>query len=350
MPALRCTRAGPRGVEGRVMRAWLVLVLLAGTAAAQPGGLGPQWTPDHGWATDINADFEARRDQMRREHQERVRKMDEDFDRDTNFMFGLWAVLAVVVLGAAIIGGAVRIRRDRRSPHAGIDPVSTYAPAIAAAPATVDITALRIGIDGRASKFVRTELEAIAKTYAGDDAETRARKLREVSVMLRRVRDSWIYGGADNEPMRPRADAFAAFARHVDEARTRVRKDAQAVIPPSATPVSLILVSVIVAARGELMTVTDLATGEDLRRALEAAAHRAADEILALEVIWVPDGEAQQISSLDLEAVYRKSELHPLEGAVVGKVFCKYCSGPFPAELVSCPHCGGPAPGRERRA
>jgi uncharacterized membrane protein len=237
------------------------------------------------------------------------------------------------------------IMHGRRRKQDSWTPPVEYVPAMRAAPGTIDVTALRIGIDGRASKFVRTELEAIEKTYADNTAETRARKLREVSVMLRRVRDSWVYGGADNEPLRPREEAFAVFAKHIDEARTRVKSAGP---PPAAVqgpPVSLILVSVIVVARGELMTVTDLATGEDLLRALESAAHRAADEILALEVVWSPE-----VSSIDLESVYRRSELHPLEGATVGKVFCTYCSGPFPAELVSCPHCGGPAPGRERRA
>ena len=292
------------------------------------------------------------------------------------------ALCAVVVfaIGVQVVSGARRQRNTEWTP-----PVE-YAPMIQASAGSIDVTTLRIGIDGRASKFVRTELEAFAKTYADNTPETRARKLREVSVMLRRVRDSWIYGGADNEPMRPPEEAFALFAKHVDEARTRVRR-----VPPQGTgsnpnpspphaggprslaslgpvareprtnpdaspphaggpPVSLILVSVIVVARGELMTVTDLATGEDLRRALESAAHRAADEILALEVVWVPDGEAQQVSSTDLEAVYRRAELHPLAGAAAGKVFCTYCNGPFPAELVSCPHCGGLAPGRERHA
>jgi hypothetical protein len=40
----------------------------------------------------------------------------------------------------------------------------------------------------------------------------------------------------------------------------------------------------------------------------------------------------------------------PFLASMTGKVFCPFCGGPFPAELVSCPHCGGPAPGRERIA
>src|SRR5690606_35074431 len=160
---------------------------------------------------------------------------------------------------------------------------------------------------------------------------------------------SWLYGGADNEPMRPRDEALAAVARHVDDARSRVKHPAK-ISTPLHPPASLVLVSIIVAARGELLSVTDLATGEDLRRALEAAAHRAPDDLIAVELVWVPSEPGATLTSLDIEAHYRTSELHPLPGAMVGKVFCTYCAGPFPGELVTCPHCGAPAPGREHRA
>lgn len=257
----------------------------------------------------------------------------------------MFAVLVILAVGAGLAFAVAERRRTRT----GWSPPVEYAQVIQAAPGAVDVCAIRIGIDGRASNFVRTELEAIAKTYSDGTPETRARKLREVSVMLRRVRDSWIYGGVDNEPMRGRGEAFATFARHVEAARTRLGGGAP-VTAPQGPPVSLILVSVIIAARGELMTVTTIGTGDELRLALEAASHRPADEILALEVMWVPDGDAQQVSSIDLESVYSRAELHPLDGVTAGKVFCTFCHGPFPAELVSCPHCGGIAPGREQRA
>jgi hypothetical protein len=52
------------------------------------------------------------------------------------------------------------------------------------------------------------------------------------------------------------------------------------------------------------------------------------------------------MSSMELEAKYPRPDLIPLQNALVGKVFCAYCGGPYPAELVSCPHCGAPAAGR----
>jgi len=59
-------------------------------------------------------------------------------------------------------------------------------------------------------------------------------------------------------------------------------------------------------------------------------------------------GVFRMVSSIELEAKYPRPELIPITNALVGKTFCTYCGGPFPAELVSCPHCGAPAPGLEK--
>lgn len=234
------------------------------------------------------------------------------------------ATAVIVLLVVIAIGGALAAARNR--------PDLTYdEPALLPPSGGFDVTVVRIGIDGRASTFVQTELEAIAKTYDVTQEESRARSLREITIMLRRVRDSWVYGGAANEPTRPRHDALAAYARLVDDAKSRPQQTATDPGEP------IILVSLVIASRGELMTLTDVATGEDLRRALEAALHRPASDLIAFDVSW------RSASSLDLEATYRASELHRLQGSIAGKKHCTFCGGPFPAELVSCPHCGAPA-------
>jgi uncharacterized membrane protein len=340
-----------------IVRVLVFLVLVAASAGAQPRDYGGgTWSPNSGW--DIPTGQE-QLDAVWQQHDERVRKMREDFEAskkrmDDDFastssvMWGFFVFLCVVLVISMIVSFVRSARRPRVQWQAmepsTPEPVSTQLAPVG----SIDVSVLRIAIDGRASKFVQTELAAIVKTYPGDTGESRARRLRELSITLRRVRDSWIYGGADNDPVRPRDEALAAVARHVDEARSRLKQPAAAT-PTSSTPaVGLILVSIIVAARGELLTITDLATGEDLRRALEAAVDRAAGDLLAVEVVWMPEESGRQLSSVDLEAHYRKAELHPLGGARVGKTFCTYCGGPFPMELVTCPHCGAPA--REARA
>jgi uncharacterized membrane protein len=222
---------------------------------------------------------------------------------------------------------------------------------------------LRIAVDGRARKFVQSELARIAKLADTNTDEGRALMLREVAMLLRRLRDAWVYGGAVNQEMGSMSAQHSVFQHHVDDARARFREETirneqgvtTSTAPAQYTPRSdegagLILVSIIVAARRELFTVETIGHGDDLRRALEAASQLTPDNLVAIEIVWQPSEDSDRLSSMELEAKYPRPELIPIQGALVGKTFCSYCGGPFPAELVSCPHCGAPAPGRERSA
>ncbi|MEP6859760.1 MAG: DUF1517 domain-containing protein [Deltaproteobacteria bacterium] len=220
----------------------------------------------------------------------------------------------------------------------------------------VDVSVLRVAIDGRARKFVQTELARIAKTSDTSTDDGRVAMLWEVSLMLRRLRDAWIYGGAVNEAMGDIDREKSIFDHYVDDARVRFREetianeqgvksgtDASHYVPRSDEGAGVILVSIIIAARRELFTVNEIASGNDLRAALEAASSLTAETLVAVEIVWQPSEDSDRMSTIELEAKYPRPELLPIAGALVGKTFCKYCGGPFPAELVSCPHCGAPA-------
>jgi uncharacterized membrane protein len=224
---------------------------------------------------------------------------------------------------------------------------------------SVDVSVLRIAVDGRARKFVQTELKQIAGTTDTSTKDGRTAMLRQVALLLRRLKDAWVYGGAINEPMRDLGAAKPVFDRYVDDARSRFREETvrneqgqkTAAASSSYTPRSdegagLILVSIIVAARRELFTVNRIGNGDDLRQALDAASQLTPASLVAIEIVWQPSEDADRLSSMELEAKYPRPDLIPIQGALVGKTFCSYCAGPFPAELVTCPHCGAPAPGR----
>lgn len=221
---------------------------------------------------------------------------------------------------------------------------------------TVDVTVLRIALDGRARKFVQAELARIAKVTNTATPAGRHAMLAEVTLLLRRVRDAWVYGGAVNEPMRGLSGSKVAFDAHVLEARAKFQTETvrnhqgqvTTAAAPESTPHShegegLILVTLVVAANGELFTVRHIGDGEDIRKALEAATYRSERDLVAIEIVWQPSDDADRLSSMELEAKYPPPALIPLAGALVGKAFCAYCGGPFPAELVGCPHCGAPA-------
>jgi uncharacterized membrane protein len=259
----------------------------------------------------------------------------------------LIAFAVLVLIGAAVLFLRTRDDSQYLGPFVSSDPVDA-----------VDVSVLRIAIDGRARKFVQAELARIAKIADTATEDGRLAMLREVALLLRRVRDAWVYGGAVNEPMRSQNAAKAVFDGHVDDARVRFTNETvsnvQGVksgtksddyVPHSDEGEGVILVSIIVAARSELFTVAHIADGEDIRKALEAASHRSADDLVAIEIVWMPSEADDRMSSVELEAKYPRPDLIPIAGALVGKTFCDYCGGPFPAELVSCPHCGAPTAG-----
>jgi len=263
----------------------------------------------------------------------------------------IFIVFVVVVL---VFKAAVASSNRLGSGGGSYDLVDDYVPID-----SVDVTVLRIAIDGRARKFVQNELARIAGVADTKTKEGRAAMLREVAVMLRKLRDAWVYGGAINEPMRVIGAAKNVFDKHVDDARSRFQEETirneQGVVTKTAASeynprgdegAGLILVSIIIAARSELFTVNRIGDGDDLRRALESASQLMPGNLVALEVVWQPSEETDRLSSMELEATYPRPDLIPIQNALVGKTFCTYCSGPFPAELVSCPHCGAPAPGR----
>ncbi|HET9988167.1 MAG TPA: DUF1517 domain-containing protein, partial [Kofleriaceae bacterium] len=261
-------------------------------------------------------------------------------------MFWLFAIGIGVVFVGSIVTDRIRDRPLR---------MGSDAPGLE----DVDVSVLRVAIDGRARKFVQTELARIAKAADTSTDDGRVAMLWEVALVLRRLRDAWIYGGAVNEAMGDIDREKAIFDHYVDDARVRFREEtvsneqgvksaaaASHYVPRSDEGAGVILVSIILAARRELFTVREIASGNDLRAALESVSSLTADTLVAIEIVWQPSEDSDLLSSIELEAKYPRPELVPIAGALVGKVFCTFCSGPFPAELVSCPHCGAPAPGR----
>lgn len=259
---------------------------------------------------------------------------------------GIGATFVLLIL--AVIIGAL-IRADRPS-H------TTYAPP----PPSVDLSVLRVAVDGRARKFVQTELRRIAETADTRTDWGRAYMLHQVAFLCRRLRDAWVYGGALNYEMRAIGDAKQQFDRAVDDARSRfreevirnadgtiTRKQPSAYVPRSDEGEGLILISIIIAARRELFNVNRLGDAEHLRLAFDAMSQLPQENLVAVEVVWQPAEENDRMSSMELEAKYPFPDIAPFPHSLVGKTFCTHCSGPFPAELVSCPHCGAPAPGRE---
>jgi uncharacterized membrane protein len=264
-------------------------------------------------------------------------------------------VIIFLVIGLAIWGG-VALMAQQKDASRGLDyePMGDDIEGVG-----VDVTVLRIAIDGRSRKFLQSELARIAKIADTATPEGRVTMVREVALTVRRLRDAWVYGGAVNEDLRDIGTQQQVFQRWVNDARARFREEtvrneggvqtstaASQYTPRSDEGAGLVLISIIIAARRELFTVRQIGSGEDLRGALDSIGTLDTNTLVAVEIVWQPSEDSDRMSSMELEAMYPTPQIVPIQGALVGKTFCTYCGGPFPAELVSCPHCGAPAPGR----
>jgi hypothetical protein len=99
-------------------------------------------------------------------------------------------------------------------------------------------------------------------------------------------------------------------------------------------------VTLAVAARRELPDVGDVHDARRLRAVLEDLAAISSRELVAMEVIWSPAVETDRMSTAELETLY--PELRKIDPqSIAGRVFCKFCAGPYAVELLKCPHCGG---------
>jgi uncharacterized membrane protein len=219
--------------------------------------------------------------------------------------------------------------------------------------AIADITELRIALDGEVRPYVQSEIMRIAKTCDTSTAAGRLRMFQEVTLMLRRLRASWVYGGATNYAQQLMSDAQQTFHKHAADARSKFKHevirnvdghiDQQSVATPPPRHEEgpgLVLVVIVAAARSDFFTVSKIGDGEQLRQALDAACNRSADDLVAVEIIWQPAVTDDRLSSVELEAKYPAPALIKLPGSTVGRSICKYCSGPYPLELLTCPHCG----------
>lgn len=222
-----------------------------------------------------------------------------------------------------------------------------------APPGSMDVSVVQIAIDWRARKELQDQLERLARGANTSSGEGLARLLRESAVALVRAQMSWLYAGAGDHACRlAPAEAERLFRQATSSAASRFQKEkirniagakSEAPIDATARPhegEGVVVVTLAVAARREIPDVGDVRDAGRLRVVLEDFAATSASDLVAMEVIWSPAEDADRMSTAELVTLYpelKKIDPH----SVAGRVFCKFCSGPYAAELLQCPHCGG---------
>ena len=211
-----------------------------------------------------------------------------------------------------------------------------------------------IGVDWRARADIQRALSELARTGNMGSAEGRCEALREVVLALRRAEMAWLYAApSTSTPYRP-SDAQSEFQAKANDLRARFKSElvrgTEGGVRTTEGPEmrakadegkGTVVVTVLAAARRPLGSV-GAPDANAVRSALQAFSAIGPRDLVAMEVIWSPAAEQDRMSSAELEQNYPEMRLID-PNSIAGRVFCIYCSGPFPMELLRCPHCGGPA-------
>jgi uncharacterized membrane protein len=180
----------------------------------------------------------------------------------------------------------------------------------------IDVCVLMLGVDAEGRTRVESAMKRIAEKGDSSRPDGLVKMLREAIGVLRAERASWTHAAAENfSPMAPQ-DAEPKFAAAAHRARsrfahelvrnyageTRTKKAPENLPPPSAE--SIVVVTLVVAARRELGDVNDVRDVGALERALDELAAIDAGDFAAMEVIWSPADERDRPSVADVEARY----------------------------------------------
>jgi len=270
----------------------------------------------------------------------------------------VWVFILAVLAAVAIVRWAERQNSNLDSP------ISTAYAALDSEREFADVTMLRVVLDARVRASVQAALAQIAATSNTGDAEGRARMLGEVTLLLRRHRAMWIFGAANNHPMTTLDLARATFQRQALAARATYRDETILNADGRITTASsdavrrveegpgVVLVSVIVAARRDLVTVNSPGDGERLRLALEALGNLTPSTLIAVKVVWTPSDPDDRMTTVEAEQILKAADgtYATITGAVTGVEVCMYCQQLTPAEAITCVHCGAtPTPKDGRR-
>jgi len=223
----------------------------------------------------------------------------------------------------------------------------------------VDVSAIHLALDWRERPALQARLEELARSGMSGSSGGLARLLHETVIALRRSETGWLYAGAVNALPMQAPFAEKAFRKIAADARARFVVETvraiDGVVAGTTAPEmraranegpGLVVVTLVVAATREIPDITRATDAKHLHDLLRDLGSLTARDMIALEVIWSPAAEHDRLSSAELEVLY--PDMHRIdESSVVGRVFCGYCSAPFPAELLRCPSCG--APGSEAK-
>ena len=180
----------------------------------------------------------------------------------------------------------------------------------------IDVCVLMLGIDADARPEVQRAMNDIASSGDSGTPAGLVQMLREAISVLRGVEASWTHAAALNaSPMRA-AEAETRFVEAAQGARARFEheliRNVDGHTSTSPTPElpdrsgvpGIVVVTFVVAARGELRDVGNARDRGELASAFDALVAVEPKDFVAMEVIWSPAAEEDRATEAQIEAKY----------------------------------------------
>ncbi|MCP9839447.1 DUF1517 domain-containing protein [Synechococcus sp. J7-Johnson] len=187
---------------------------------------------------------------------------------------------------------------------------------LAAAPRAdgpVTIAQLQVGLLASAREL-QDDLRRLAATADTTGSIGLQRLLQETSLSLLRQPDLWVYANSELGQV-PFASAESTFNRLSMTERSKLRsevtsnvsgrrfQDEAAASGPTDATSDFIAVTLLVASRGRIPIKT-ISSADDLRDALGVIGAVSVGDLIALEVIWQPEGKGEVLSTEELLTAY----------------------------------------------
>ena len=226
------------------------------------------------------------------------------------FGFGGGGLLPLLLL-MAVAGVLVNAFRGAGGGQA----LDGYTPAVPATPSKVKMIQLQVGLLASA-KQLQDDLRALAASSDTSSNSGLQRLLQETTLALLRQPDLWVYANSESGDvpfhaaestfnrlsMNERSKLDAEVTSNVGGQRLNDQSKASSVGEADATN-EFIVVTVLVASTAT-STLNGTDTSEDLRQSLRILGSTSSSDLLAMEVIWQPEGRGDVLSSEELITAY----------------------------------------------
>ena len=216
-------------------------------------------------------------------------------------LFGLLILMAV----AGVLVNALR--------GVGNAPSIGGAAAAPAIPRNVNMIQVQVGLLASA-KSLQDDLRSLAASSDTSSSAGLQRLLQETTLALLRQPDLWVYANAESGSV-PFSSAESTFNRLSMNERSKLDAELTSNVGGQRTTdtsnssgdadaTNEFIVVTLLAASTASAKLAGADTGEDLRQTLRILGSTASSELMALEVIWQPEGRGDVLSANDLVTAY----------------------------------------------